>query len=112
MIINLQNSIVDSSVSIGDRLFVSSSTTNISDTGETLANNMGYAGRVISIGPSYVEIDTDIPMSQGDIIAFAKDELISVSSLKGYYATVTLQNNSTQAAELFSVGSEITVSSK
>ena len=112
MIINLQNSIVDSSVSIGDRLFVSSSTTNISDTGVTLANNMSYAGRVIAIGPSYVEIDTDVSMGQNDVIAFAKDELISVSSLKGYYATVTLQNNSTEPAELFSVGSEITVSSK
>ena len=36
----------------------------------------------------------------------------NVSSLKGYYAETELTNNSTSKQELFSVGSEITISSK
>jgi len=43
---------------------------------------------------------------------FAKNQAINTSSLLGYYADVKFENNSRTKAELFSVGSEISESSK
>jgi|TARA_R110000824_G_scaffold57710_5_gene156862 hypothetical protein len=45
-------------------------------------------------------------------IMFAKDKKANTTSLSGYYADVKFVNNSKEKAELFSVGSEITESSK
>ena len=45
-------------------------------------------------------------------ISFAKDKKVNTSSLLGYYADVKFVNDSTEKAELFSVGSEIAESSK
>ena len=41
-----------------------------------------------------------------------QDKKANTSSMLGYYASVNFVNNSTEKAELFSVGSEITESSK
>ena len=43
---------------------------------------------------------------------FAKEKKTNTTSLVGYYADVKFVNNSRDKAELFSVGSEITESSK
>jgi len=48
----------------------------------------------------------------GDFIMFAKDTSINLSGLVGYYAEVKINNNSTDKAEMFSIASEITISSK
>ena len=48
----------------------------------------------------------------GDYIFFTKNNAINTSSLLGYFADVKFENNSTGEIELFSVGSEITESSK
>ena len=45
-------------------------------------------------------------------LMFAKDKKINTTSLAGYYADIKFVNNSIDKAELFSVGSEITESSK
>ena len=45
-------------------------------------------------------------------LMFSKPNSFNTSSLKGYYAEVRLDNNSTKKVELFAVGSEITESSK
>ena len=45
-------------------------------------------------------------------ISFAKEKKINTSSLLGYYADVKFVNDSKKKAELFSVGSELTESSK
>tara|TARA_R110002020_G_scaffold333020_2_gene548424 strand:+ start:339 stop:716 length:378 start_codon:yes stop_codon:yes gene_type:complete len=55
---------------------------------------------------------TTSPPSQGDFISFVKDKKVNTSSLLGYYASVNFVNNSTDKIELFSVGSEVTESSK
>ena len=52
------------------------------------------------------------PPSAGDFISFAKDKTVNTSSLVGYYASVNFVNNSHDKVELFSVGSEISESSK
>jgi len=43
---------------------------------------------------------------------FRKDNRVNNCSLKGYYAEVTLTNTDVNKKELFSLGSEITESSK
>ena len=48
----------------------------------------------------------------GAFIMFGKDSSVNISGLIGYYAEATFKNNSTEKAELYSVASEITPSSK
>ena len=48
----------------------------------------------------------------GDYIMFSKNKEVNSSSIKGYYAEVTFVNNSTDKAELFSIGAEASESSK
>ena len=48
----------------------------------------------------------------GDFIMFSKDNAINMTSVLGYYAKVEFKNDSTDEAELFSIGSEIFESSK
>tara|TARA_B100001059_G_C17774969_1_gene550701 strand:+ start:1013 stop:1414 length:402 start_codon:yes stop_codon:yes gene_type:complete len=55
--------------------------------------------------------DELLPVS-GDYIFFGKNTEIETSGVAGYYAEVTMKNNSTEKAELFAVSSEVTVSSK
>ena len=52
-----------------------------------------------------------LPIS-GDYIFFGKNTEVENSGLTGYYAEVTMKNDSTQKAELFAVSSQITLSSK
>jgi len=48
----------------------------------------------------------------GVFFFFSKSVKINESSLKGYYANVTMQNSSMEKAELFAISSEIAQSSK
>jgi len=52
------------------------------------------------------------PPGINDYISFAKDKQVNSSSLVGYYAEAKFINNSKEKAELFSVGSEVSESSK
>jgi len=52
------------------------------------------------------------PPSPNDYIMFAKNKEVNSSSLKGYYAEIQLENYSTDKIELFSIGSEVSESSK
>ena len=58
------------------------------------------------------DISTTTPSpDEGDFIFFSKDNQVNASGLIGYYATINLENKSTDKAELFSFGSNITKSS-
>jgi hypothetical protein len=52
------------------------------------------------------------PPTGGEYIMFEKDKQVNSSSLIGYYADVLLSNDSKTKIELFSLGSEVTESSK
>ena len=43
---------------------------------------------------------------------FSKDNSANLTSLTGYYALAKFENNSEEKAELYAVGSEISISSK
>jgi hypothetical protein len=55
---------------------------------------------------------TELLPVAGDYVFFGKNTKINTSGLKGYYAEVEMKNDSNSQAELFSVGSEISPSSK
>ena len=57
------------------------------------------------------DIISAIPSVQ-NYVFFVKNQVVNKTSLKGYYANVKFENNSKRDAEIFSVGSEITESSK
>ena len=70
-------------------------------------------GVITSIGNDFIKVETVINEPPADsFIMFQKDRKVNNTSLLGYYAEVKLINNSTEKAELFSLGSEITPSSK
>ena len=48
----------------------------------------------------------------GSFISFAKNKVVNNNDLTGYYASINFVNNSREKAELFSVGSGISESSK
>lgn len=72
----------------------------------------GFSGS----GPYIMSVDTgslnfNMPTAN-DYVFFSKNNEINMSEVLGYYAEVKLVNDSTEEAELFSVGSEISESSK
>ena len=77
------------------------------------ANNLQKCGIVTGLTNNTVTIDNSgtLPAPQ-DYILFAKNQVVNTSSLMGYYANVKIENNSKRKAEIFSLSSEITESSK
>jgi len=73
-------------------------------------------GQIIERGDNWVRIVGPAPsVYHNKYFMFNKLEhnnYTNISSLKGYYAEVEFSNNSTNKQELFTVGSEITISSK
>tara|TARA_R110002012_G_scaffold174385_1_gene339258 strand:- start:155 stop:538 length:384 start_codon:yes stop_codon:yes gene_type:complete len=71
----------------------------------------------IEVRCPYVDTTTFLPLAgalptNNDYISFSKNRTVNNNSLKGYYGSVNFQNNSKVKAELFSVGSEVSESSK
>ena len=52
-----------------------------------------------------------IPQS-GEFMMFSKNKQVNTSGISGYYAEVEFNNDSKTHAELFSVGSQVSLSSK
>ena len=77
------------------------------------ANNLQKVGIVTDLSNNTITVDSSgvIP-SKKDYVLFVKNQVVNKTSLKGYYANVKFENNSKRDAEIFSVGSEITESSK
>jgi hypothetical protein len=69
------------------------------------------AGNVSAVTVTYDSTQVSLP-NVGDFIFFAKDKQVNISGLLGYYASVNFVNNSKKKIELFSIGSEISESSK
>jgi len=81
------------------------------------ANGFGsekvLVGEITEIGVDYIEINSPLTsVDPDDFIMFSKDNKVNKNSLVGYYAEIKFENNSSNKAELFSIGSEVTQSSK
>ena len=74
-----------------------------------------YLGTVLSFTDKTITLATDEVSAAdwlNDYVMFVKPEVINTSSLIGYFADVNIKNNSLVKAELFSVASEVTESSR
>jgi len=114
------------SLQVGDIIYYST-ISQVSNTNffKTTTNNITKLGPVSSIlsGPSRLIVTYDpdpdntgsttvFPPPSESYIMFEKDKRVNSSSLIGHYADVKLLNNSANKIELFSLGSEVTESSK
>ena len=113
--INFTGGINNDSLQIGDLAYYVTPSTlggfNQSTSDPTLI------GPIEAITATSIDVDNGSVVmttldNTGDFIMFAKDTSINLSGLVGYYAEVKINNNSTDKAEMFSIASEITVSSK
>ena len=126
--LNFSNTI-NTSLQIGDVVYycsdmnanITSFTSSDESTSSTITqeddlNQIIKLGTVLAITSTSIDVDTgsvnvNAP-ANGDYVFFGKDNAANISSLTGYYASVKLVNNSTTAAELFSISAEATESSK
>ena len=80
------------------------------------ANQLERVGEITSLVEDQVEVgvgnNPGNPPPVGSYLLFVKNQVVNMNGLSGYYADVMFENNSKKKAELFSVSSEITESSK
>ena len=120
------------SVDIGDTAYVASVGFNVSGQSgghvHSRHSDIKEIGEIIEISPllingeSFIIVDdaqTDFSLQHviaaNDFIMFSKDNRVNLSNILGYYAKIKMINNLSgisKAAELFSVGAEVTQSSK
>jgi hypothetical protein len=100
--------------------------TSTSLTGMDLIYFVNNDGDIVRLGPCiaigrdsngfpFVNVDVDATTPRpklGNFIFFGKDTQVGTSGVIGYYAEIEFINNSTSAAELFSVSTEFFPSSK
>ena len=119
---------MNTSLQVGDIIYYCQSTANttsFTDANESASSTISVEdtldqvvklGTVVSFTATSIVVDTGTSNvnapDNGDYVFFGKDNAANISSLAGYYASVKLVNNSTTAAELFSIGSQVTQSSK
>tara|TARA_Y100001972_G_C7574079_1_gene288114 strand:+ start:291 stop:668 length:378 start_codon:yes stop_codon:yes gene_type:complete len=115
---------INISLSPGDTVWYTASGTSIK--GYYTANKSGIVklgtvesidkeNKIIEVSRFHDPADPNVvPPTLGPdhFLMFSKPNSFNTSGLKGYYAEVRLDNNSTEKVELFAVGSEISQSSK
>jgi hypothetical protein len=106
---------VNVSAQIGDLVYYSIPSTlggfNTSSITTTFTLGVITAVTTTSITVEYDDTLASLPPT-GSFIFFQKDKTVNMSSILGYYAQVDFVNDSKEKAELFSVGSEVSESSK
>ena len=78
------------------------------------SDNLFKVGEVIEINKNVVSFSggATMPFANLDYCFFVKNQVVNMNGLGGYYAEAKFENNSKEKAELFTVSSEITESSK
>ncbi len=105
---------LNSSLQVGDIVYYST-LTSIPNSGfsTSVTSSMIKLGTVISMSIDPIQVNVvyvDVanggvnPPDNGDYIMFEKDKQVNSSSLIGYYADITLENNSKEEITLFSLG--------
>jgi len=124
---------VNTSLQVGDTIYFQNNTTQTHAGGFNVIQNEDIVkyGRVINrteytitvaeVGSPYYttgigSLNGNWPsvdmVRHGEFILFTKNQVVNTSGLLGYYADVKFKNDSTSKVELFSVSSEVNVSSK
>ena len=99
---------IQASVQVGDIAYY---------TNDAMGKTIVKIGAVLNINYGVNTISCEISSStvrptSASFILFTKDSKVNTSGVLGYFAEVELRNDSTDKAELFSVGSEVFESSK
>ena len=106
---------VNVSAQIGDLVYYSMPSTSGGFNTSSLTVTFVF-GTITSTTSTSVSVQYDdliaSPPPWGAFIFFQKDKKVNVSSILGYYMQVDFVNDSKEKAELFSVGSEVSESSK
>ena len=119
------NGPLNSSVQIGDELYF---TLKTPDSGYITSNNFIHTGTITNLSSGSSESTltvnftnfTNVPGGvnynsvniEDYFLFFAKNTSVNLNRIKGYYADVLIKNDSTDKAELYTVGAEIQKSSK
>jgi len=103
---------INASLQVGDTIYFQTLTSNGAfDTIDS--SGITKYGDVTAVTESTITVNpTGSAPVVDDYIMFAKNHVANTSSLLGYFADVKFENNSKVKAEIFSVGSEVTESSK
>jgi hypothetical protein len=103
---------INTSLQVGDIIYYQTPGTNSSFTTIDSSSITEY-GDVITVTTNTISVNnTGTAPAIDDYILFVKNQVVNKSSLLGYYMDIKFNNNSKEEAELFSVGSEVTESSK
>jgi len=111
--INFISNVNNDSLQIGDLAYYVTPSTLGGFEQSTVAPTL--IGSVEAITATSINVDETVGNgvpSPNDFIMFAKDTRVNLSGLVGYFAEVTIKNNSTEKAEMYCIASEITPSSK
>jgi hypothetical protein len=120
MTITLSSEIQNTSLQLGDIAYYSSNLNNLAGGPNQVAGQPKRIGVIVNFGVNedgisfiqvYSEDAVDAPLTT-DFLMFAKDASVNTSGLKGYFADVTLVNDSIDKAELFAISSDVSESSK
>ena len=105
----------NNSMQIGDRAYYVEPPNTLGGFLERGQDTPIFIGDIVLFGPDWIRVDNiltgEIP-PVGAFIMFGKDSSINISGLTGYFAEVEIKNNSKEKAEMFSIASGITPSSK
>lgn len=112
MNIQLTAEIQNTSLQVGDYIYYIPVNMLNTLSGQKVGENPTYVGKVLEINSNWIKTDNTVNIPSGSFLMFSKDTRVNNSSLKGYYANVKLKHEGNDAAELFSVSSEATESSK
>ena len=104
------NNSLNASLQIGDNVYYATSSLGVLST--PLLAGVVININTIANGFEIIAETGTVVVPSGSFILFSKPIKINESSIKGYYADVTLENNSKKYAELFAVSSEVVPSSK
>ena len=107
---------INDSLQVGDNVYSCVPTTTGQFKFTTSDSGITKLGTCSSISATSIQVDTGslnfvLPVS-GSFVLFNKDNEANLNSVLGYYAEVKMVNTDTGPSELFSVSSEIQISSK
>lgn len=118
---NIKN--LNTSLQVGDMIYATSTTQQVSGVTDFENQNTGI-NKLVGILRRITKEDNDTILdvddslfvnpyvpSKNDFLMFSKYNQMD-GDVNGYYAEATFKNNSKTKAELFSVGSEVTINSK
>ena len=104
------------SAQVGDTVYYSFNANVLGGFGIAALSDTKKLGPIVDITGNNITLQYDDSLTSAppanSFISFVKDKKINTTSLLGYYAEVQFVNDSTSKVELFSVGSEVSESSK